>query len=64
MIAGICLEVDFEGRAELEKSALDWIPDEVGSGLESVLAEGLGNVILKLPLALERLLRNVGVGTE
>ena len=62
--AGIIGEVDFESRAELEEAAFDGVPDVVDASFESVIAESFGDVVLELPFALERLLRNVGVGAE
>src|SRR5262249_50084178 len=62
--AGVFGEVDLQCGAEFEEATFDGVPDVVGAALEGVLADGFGEVILELPFALERLLRNVGVGAE
>src|SRR6185312_15964199 len=48
--AWIIREVDFQRRAELEISALNRIPKVVRPTLQSVVADGLGYIVLKLPL--------------
>ena len=62
--AGILQEVNLQRRTKLEKSSLHRIPNVVGTGFKGVLAHSLGNVVPKLPLALERLLRNICVGAK
>ena len=42
----------------------DRVPDVIDAALEGVLADHLGKVVLELPLALVRLLGDVGVGAE
>ena len=53
-------------RVELnsKKPPSDGIIDVVHAALQGVLADGLGDVVPELPLSLERLLRNVGIGAE
>ena len=57
-------EVDFQRRTELEETTFHRVPDEIDTTFESVIAKGLGDIVSELPLALEGLLRNVGVGTK
>ena len=61
---GIPAEVDFERRVGYEEAAFDGIPDVVHAVFEGVVPDRFGEVVLELPFALERLLRNVGVGAE
>src|SRR6185437_16336440 len=58
------VKVDLQRRVELEEAAHKRRPDVVESGPQGVLADGLAYVILELVLALNRVLRNVGVGSE
>src|SRR5262249_22810929 len=62
--AWIRYEIHLQGRVELEESALDRVIDIVNTALKGVLAPSLGEVVFKLPFALERLLRHVAVGSE
>src|SRR6185312_5470166 len=61
---GIVGKVDFQSGTELKISTLDGIPDVIASGFQCVIANGLSDVVFELPLTLERLLRNIGVGSE
>ena len=62
--AGQLVEIELERRVELKEAAHERSPDVINAGLEGVLANGLGDVILELVFALDRILRNVGVGAE
>ncbi len=62
--AWVINEVDLEGRIELEKAAHERRVDVIESSAEGVLADCFAQVVLELPLALDGLLRNVGVGAE
>src|SRR4029077_12554608 len=62
--AGQLREINLQSGVELKESAHERRPDVVNSSLESMLADGLGYVILKLVFALDRVLRHVGVCAE
>ncbi len=62
--AGQLAEIEFQRRVELEEAAHERCPDVVNAGLERVITDRLADVILELELALDRILRNVGVGAE
>src|SRR5205085_2517082 len=61
---GVGGEVNLQGRIELEEAAHKRCPDVIKSGLEGMAANGLGQIVLELPLALDGVLRNVGIGPE
>src|SRR5262249_53883410 len=57
-------EVDFQRGIELKVSAERWVVDVIHSKLEVVVVPGLRDIVLELPLPLERLLRNVCVSPK
>ena len=63
-LAWICPKIDLKRVIELEVSTQSWIVNVIHSELEVVIVPALRDVVLELPLALERLLGNVGVGAE
>src|SRR5205823_10353431 len=62
--ARVLFEVNFQCRIEFKESAHLRVPDVIKAGFERVAANVLGDVVLELELALERLLWNVSVGAE